>query len=215
MSEDGCFLSFALTFFELSFISPIVGSKQDITEKIDFFDFWVKKSISGETIDFFLPCYRDNYFAAVSNTTDCSLESTAKSLLKLLCKPVKPVGRAFKARFLETQIAFDGNKTRCVLAFRTDPDRQGESKDVTSWPTCFDPRARMLIPGLVMGLVSKLRFYSASGVAGYTATVRKMYQFMKSLSYPKRWWLRLLAVALVRVGAPIVCLPALLRFAVS
>ena len=143
------------------------------------------------------------------------MESTAKSLLKLLCKPVKPVGRAFKARFLETQIAFDGNKTRCVLAFRTDPDRQGESKDVTSWPTCFDPRARMLIPGLVMGLVSKLRFYSASGVAGYTATVRKMYQFMKSLSYPKRWWLRLLAVALVRVGAPIVCLPALLRFAVS
>ena len=159
--------------------------------------------------------YRDNYFAAVSNTTDCSLESTAKSLSKLLCMPVKPVGRASKARFLETQIAFDGNKTRCVLAFRTDPDRQGESKDVTSWPTCFDPRARMLIPGLVMGLVSKLRFYSASGVAGYTATIRKMYQFMKSLSYPKRWWLRPLAVALVRVGAPIVCLPPLLRFAVS
>ena len=159
--------------------------------------------------------YRDNFFVALANNTDCPSESTADALSELLCMPVKFVGRASEARFLETRISFDGGKPRCVLAFRVDQDRQGESKDVTSWPTPFDPRARMLIPGLVMGLASKIRFYCVSGVAGYTATIRRMYSFLKSRSYPKRWWLRPFAVALVRVGAPIVCLPPLLRSAIS
>ena len=159
--------------------------------------------------------YRDNFFVAVTNTTDCPSDATAKSLSELLCMPVKFVARASEARFLETRLAFEGGKARCVLAFRTDADRQGESNDVTSWPMPFDPRARMLIPGLVMGLASKLRFYGAPDIAGYTATIRRMYQFVKKRSYPKRWWLRPLAVALVRVGAPIACLPPLLRLALS
>ena len=160
--------------------------------------------------------YRDNFFAAVTSTADCHMEQTASSLTKLLSMPVKPVGRSNLARFLETTLAFDGNKgVRCTLAFRTDPDRQGESRDVQSWPPPFDPRAKMLLPGLVMGLASKLRFYSAPGVGGFTATVRRIYQFLKARGYPKRWWLRPLAVALVRVGVALPCLPPLLRKALS
>ena len=159
--------------------------------------------------------YRDNFFVVTAGSAECCMEDAAGVLSNLLCMPVKFVGRASAARFLETHIAFDGGNVRCVLAFRTDPDRQGESNDVTSWPTPFDPRARLLIPGLVMGLASKLRFYCVPGVAGYPATIRRMYQFVKGLGYPTRWWLRPLAVALVRTGAPVACLPPLLRLALS
>ena len=73
----------------------------------------------------------------------------------------------------------------------------------------------MLVPALVMGLVSKLRFYSAPGIGGFTGTVRRIYQFVKARNYPKRWWLRPLAVAFVRVGVAVPCLPPLLRTVLS
>ena len=116
------------------------------------------------------------------------MEETANSLSNMLCMPVKPVGRARKARFLETHLRFTAGKSvRCTLAFRTDTDRQGESGDVESWPPPFDPRARMLLPGLLMGMASKIRFYCGPNIGGFTATVRRIYQFLKARKYPKRW----------------------------
>ena len=61
----------------------------------------------------------------------------------------------------------------------------------------------MLLEALLMGLVSKLRFYTAPGIGGFTATVRRSFQFLKARKYPKRWWFRPLAVALVRVGVAV------------
>ena len=66
-----------------------------------------------------------------------------------------------------------------------------------------------------MGVVSKLRFYTAPEVGGFTATIRRIYQFLKARGYPTRWWLRPLAIAFVRVGVAVPCLPRLLRFALS
>ena len=155
--------------------------------------------------------YRDNFFIAIADEADCPMHETASLLSELLCMPVKAVGRSPRARFLETILSFDSRGVRCTLGFRTDSDRQGESGDVESWPPRFDPRARMLLPALIVGLVSKLRFYSAPGVRGFTATVRRIYQFIKARGYPKRWWLRPLAVAFLRVGVAFPCLPHLLR----
>ena len=160
--------------------------------------------------------YRDNFFAVFNAGSNYSMPEIADCLTELLCMPVKPVGSSTSARFLETRLSFaTGQKPKCLLAFRTDADRQGESGDVDSWPLAFDPRAKMLIPGLIMGLVSKLRFYTTPKVGGFTATVRCIYQFMKARRYPTRWWLRPLAVALVRVGVAVPCMPPLLRKALS
>ena len=159
--------------------------------------------------------YRDNFFAAITSDVALPMNETAAELSALLCMPVKPVGQAPCARFLETFLFFSANGVRCTLGFRTDPDRQGESGDVQSWPPTFDPRARMLLPGLLMGIVSKLRFYAAPGIGGFTATVRRIYRFVKARGYPKRWWLRPLAIAFVRVGVAAPCLPQPLRVALS
>ena len=158
--------------------------------------------------------YRDNFFIAASKDSR-AMEETAAALSNLLYMPVKPVGRGCNARFLETLLSFHSPQVRCVLGFRTDSDRQGESGDVECWPPRFDPKARMLVPALVMGLVSKLRFYSAPGIGGFTGTVRRIYQFVKARNYPKRWWLRPLAVSFVRVGVAVPCLPPLLRTVLS
>ena len=159
--------------------------------------------------------YRDNYFLAIAAGNECQMNEAASQLSELLSMPVKPVGGAPCARFLETFISFNENGIRCILGFRTDSDRQGESGDVESWPPAFDPRAKMLLPGLIMGIVSKLRFYAAPEVGGFTATIRRIYQFLKARGYPTRWWLRPLAVAFVRVGVAVPCLPRLLRYALT
>ena len=65
----------------------------------------------------------------------------------------------------------------------------------------------MILQGLLMGLASKLRFYTGDGLGGYTATIRRMYQFVKAKRYPCSWWVRPLTLALVRVGAALPCLP--------
>ena len=159
--------------------------------------------------------YRDNFFAAVNSDAMLAMDETAAQLSDLLCMPVKSVGQAAHARFLETFISFRADGVCCTLGFRTDADRQGESGDVESWPPPFDPRVRLLLPGLLMGIVSKLRFYTAPGIGGFTSTVRRIYQFIKNRGYPKRWWLRPLAVACVRVGVAPPCLPRPLRVALS
>ena len=116
-------------------------------------------------------------------------------------------------RFLELRISFPvGGAVRSVLAFRTDADRQGESGDVQSWPDADDdPRLPMVLPGLLIGLATKLRFYSAPGVTGYGATVRAMVRFVKAKHYPPGAWLRPFALALLRVGVRPVLLPPALR----
>ena len=159
--------------------------------------------------------YRDNYFSALTNDAVFPMDDTAAQLSTLLCMPVKPVSQASCARFLETFLSFDAESVCCTLGFRTDADRQGESGDVQSWPPPFDPRVRAILPGLLMGTVSKLRFYTAPGIGGFTATVRRIYQFVKACRYPRRWWLRPLAIAFVRIGVAVPCLPRMLRLALS
>ncbi len=98
-----------------------------------------------------------------------------------------------------------------MLAFRTDDDRQGESKDIESWPSRDDPRTKMLLPGLLHGLAAKLRFYTTEEAQGYTATINGMYQFVKAKGYPSGWWWRPFALALLRVGARREVLPRPLK----
>ena len=69
----------------------------------------------------------------------------------------------------------------------------------------------MLLQALLAGLVAKLRFYTLSGIAGYTATIRGMYKFVKAKNYPKCWWLRPMTYVFLRAGVPVQCLPRQLR----
>ena len=159
--------------------------------------------------------YRDNVLVRVTGPQYCPLDLTATELTALLSMPVKGVGRGAQARCLEVHLRLGAAVPCCILAFRTDADRQGESWDVRSWPEVDDPRTPMILPGLLMGLASKLRFYTLEGVGGYTATIRRMYQFVKSKGYPSSWWVRPLALALLRVGAVLYCLPPLMREALG
>ena len=160
--------------------------------------------------------YRDNFFVAVDTPIACPLDVTAQELTELLRMPVKAVARGPTARLLEVRLTLArSSKVRSLLAFRTDPDRQGESGDVDSWPAADDPRARMLLPGLLAGLAGKLRFYTVAGVRGYTATIRAMYAFVARKRYPSGWWLRPFALQLMRSGAHIACLPRRLRVAAA
>ena len=102
-----------------------------------------------------------------------------------------------------------------TLAFRDDPDRQGESCDVSAWSPRADPRTRELMPALVAGLASKLRIYHSGGVPGLAASWRRAYQFIKRRSYPSKWWRRALALAALRNGTPLALLPQGLRDAAA
>ena len=159
--------------------------------------------------------YRDNFFVALAGVQDCDIHLAAQQFSDMLSMPVKLVGCKSRARCLEVHLSLRGDVPRCVLAFRTDPDRQGESGDVRSWPEADDPRTPMILPGLLMGLASKLRFYSGDGIGGYTGTIRRMCGFVKAKGYPGKWWVKPLAQALLRVGAVLPCLPPLLRQALG
>ena len=103
----------------------------------------------------------------------------ASALTELLSMPVKFVACDSTMRCLEMRLSFNEAGTpHCTLAFRTDPDRQGESSDVVSWPQPDDPRTRMLLGALISGLAAKVRFYCRPGVSGFTATIRRMCQFV-------------------------------------
>ena len=71
--------------------------------------------------------YRDNFFAAVVTSGACPMDLTAQELADLLAMPVKGVGRGSQARCLEVHLRLGGSVPSCVLAFRTDSDRQVES----------------------------------------------------------------------------------------
>ena len=90
---------------------------------------------------------------------------------------------------LELRAAVEpGHAPRVVVAFRTDPDRQGESGDVDSWPPRGDPRVRLVLGSLLEGLAAKLRLYWVEGIGGFTAAVRAAYIFVKQRRYPRKWW---------------------------
>ena len=160
--------------------------------------------------------YRDNFFVALDDANNISLEATAAELTDLLQMPVLPVSVSSTVRCLELRLSFlPGRPVRSLLAFRTDPDRQGESGDVTSWPAREDPRTRMLLPGLLHGLAAKLRFYTVEGAEGFSATVRAMVSFLKARGYPADWWMRPFALSLLRVGVHPAVLPRGLRRALG
>ena len=58
---------------------------------------------------------------------------------------------------------------RAVLAFRTDPDRQGESQDVRTWPDWADPRVGAVLHGLLSGLAPKVVRYATPNINDLTA----------------------------------------------
>ena len=133
----------------------------------------------------------------------------------MLGMPVKWVSAGSVFRCLELRITVEaGQQPRVAVVFRTDADRQGESGDVTSWPPRTDPRARLVLNSLLQGLAAKLRLYRI-GAKGFTGALRAALTFVRQRRYPKRWWVRPLALALLRNGVPVGCLPRLLRKAVS
>jgi hypothetical protein len=161
--------------------------------------------------------YRDNFFVAYQEEpTSAAQQELAVQLSDLLQMPVKFEGAGSTTRVLELRIAVErGCPPHVVLAFRTDMDRQGESGDVTSWPPLGDPRVRLVLPGMLQGLAAKIRLYHVPGTAGYTATLRRALHFVQRRGYPTRWWARPFAMALLRHGTAIGCLPGLLRAAAS
>ena len=161
--------------------------------------------------------YRDNFFVAFQNVpTPAVREELAVELSDLLRMPVKFENAGNAIRVLELRITVErGGPPRVLLAFRTDADRQGESGDVTSWPPLGDPRVQLVLPGLLQGLAAKIRLYHVPGTTGYTATLRRALAFVRQRGYPTRWWVRTFAMALLRHGAAVGCLPRLLRSAAN
>ena len=161
--------------------------------------------------------YRDNFFVAFTiSPTFTVCGNIAELLSTLLGMPVKWVSAGSVFRCLELRIAVeDQQQPRVMVAFRTDADRQGESGDVTSWPPSTDPRARLVLHSLLQGLAVKLRLYHVSATKGFTAAIRAALSFVRQRGYPKRWWVRPFALALLRNGVPGGCLPRLLRKAVQ
>ena len=156
--------------------------------------------------------YRDNFFVALKLHDSFPVDVVAGQLTELLSMPVKTVQRGTSMRCLEMRIAFvESNRVRCTLAFRTDGDRQGESGDVVSWPQADDPRTKMLLNAVLLGLAAKVRFYCHDSVAGFTATVRLMCRFVASKGYPRAWWEYSFGLALLRNGVPLPCLPRTMR----
>ena len=78
--------------------------------------------------------YRDNFFVACPQPRLAELlNHGAAALTLLLAMPVKLEGSGSQRRMLEVVLSA-GTPVKAVLAFRDDPDRQGESGDVVSWP---------------------------------------------------------------------------------
>ena len=133
----------------------------------------------------------------------------------MLGMSIKCVQRGETIRVLELRVSVCCGRPRVVVAFRTDADRQGESGDVTPWPPRGDPRVELVLRSLLEGLAAKLRLYRVIGAAGYTAAIRAAYHFVASHGYSRKLWVRPFALALLRNGVPVGCLPRLLRKAVG
>lgn len=160
--------------------------------------------------------YRDNLFVAWSSDAvaamgrSCGGAELARELTTMLGMPVKWEGFGVQRRVLEMHVDVS-NGVRAVLGFRTDPDRQGESGDVVSWPCRSDPRTKQVLGSILLGAAAKLRLYHGQPATGFTSSWRRLVQFVRSKKYPDRWWRRRLALSAVRNGAPTVCLPRSLR----
>ena len=161
--------------------------------------------------------YRDNLFTTLPLPIgDSLLQDLASELSNLLGMPVKLEGFGAVRRMLEVRVSLgECGRASCVLAFRDDQDRQGESGDVASWPPRLDPRAKPLLPSLLSGLAAKLRLYHSGGSAGLAASWRRAYQFVRRRGYPSKWWRRSLALAALRQGTPAALLPKALRSAAA
>ena len=131
----------------------------------------------------------NNFYVALPSAEPILEENAAVELSAVLSMSVKPVSVENTIRCLGTRLSVAADtQVRCVLAFRTDADRQGKSGDVTSWPMPDDPRTPLLLSGLLAELAAKLRFYSATNVSGYTATVRRLHAFVRQRGYSHRLW---------------------------
>ena len=157
--------------------------------------------------------YRDNFFVVLQEEpTEAQRQATAHALSMLLAMPVVFERGGREARCLELRISWlNGTKVKATLAYRTDPDRQGESQDVRTWPDWGDPRAPLVLHGLLAGLASKLVTYSHEAIGGFPASLRKALQFLRDRHYPTKVWLRPFALQLARLGVPFVALPRALR----
>ena len=144
--------------------------------------------------------YRDNFFVAVREERTAAVrDRTAAGLTELLLMPVgfERAGRV--ARCLEVRLEWLAKRpVKAALAYRTDPDRQGESGDVRTWPERQDPRTPALLRGLLAGLASKAMRYAALEVGGMTASIRQAVKFLRGRGYPTKWWLRAFGCAALR-----------------
>ena len=157
--------------------------------------------------------YRDNFFVVLPDEpSEAERQATARALSELLLMPVVFERGGRVARCLELRISWnDTLPLKAVLAYRTDDDRQGESHDVRTWPEWPDPRARVVLSGLLAGLASKLINYSDAVLGGFPASLRLALQFMRCKGYPTKRWLRPFALQLLRLGAPFALLPRAMR----
>ena len=155
--------------------------------------------------------YRDNFFFCSPQGVDnIGIEELEGKLSDYYTMPVKFEGAGKTRRCLELLITADA-PVKCLLGFRTDPERQGESGDVTAWPSVRDPRAKTVCRGMVQGVAAKIAQYFQEGLKGLPATIRKTMKFIKATGYPSKWWLRTLLLALLRRGVPLGILPKALR----
>ena len=157
--------------------------------------------------------YRDTFFvSSIVGDNVGVFQALVGELTALLAMPVKLEKVDCHVRFLELRLKLAaGAPVHVTVAFRTDDDRQGEDHSVTSWPPPNDPRASLVLPSLLQGLASKIRHYHVPRTRGYTAAIRRATAFVRSRGYPLKGWVRSWALALVRQGAIVHCLPLLLR----
>ena len=112
--------------------------------------------------------YRDNYFVALPASAEALNYMSVAELTQLRAMPVKFDQAGSEIRCLKLRLRFcEGMPVNVTVAFRTDPDRQGEAGNVTAWPGRFDPRTPRVLPGLLAGLAAKLRHYRAPGAGLY------------------------------------------------
>ena len=159
--------------------------------------------------------YRDNFFfCTTTNADNIQTVELERRLSDYYSMPVKFEGAGKTRRCLELLVTADV-PVKCLLGFRTDPERQGESGDVTAWPSVRDPRAKTSCRGMVQGVAAKIAQYFTEDVKGLPATIRRTVQFIKKTRYPSKWWLRTLVLALLRRGIPLGILPKSLRKVVA
>ena len=157
--------------------------------------------------------YRDNFFVVLQiEPTEAQRRATAEALSALLLMPVVFERGGRVARCLELRISWiDAAKLKATLAYRTDADRQGESKDVRTWPEWKDPRTSTVLHDLLAGLAVKLVTYSHDSIGGLPASLRQALQFLRARKYPPKAWMRPFALQLSLRGVPYTALLRALR----